>query len=127
MNADKITVSLEKTSNAFEIMKAAAKKQETINNAKRTFKDLKNTEKEEEKCSFEGEEEDPKEAKKKVLRRRYSQKEKEKILENYVDLGKTHTMIKFGVPEGTLKSIVTKFNKDGEDTCEDTFEDKRKI
>ena len=61
--------------------------------------------------------------KKKVINSRkvYSPKEKEMIIECYMQHGEAYTIIKHGIPEETLKNFITKYNNLGNEA----FQNKR--
>jgi len=50
---------------------------------------------------------------------KYSQEEKRKIIECHIAYGKEYTLVKYGIKEGTLNSLITKYNKLGEDAFKD--------
>jgi len=52
-------------------------------------------------------------------RRRFLPHEKEMIIDMYIEYCKVETVLNFGLKEGTLNTMVTAFNKDGEESFED--------
>jgi len=53
--------------------------------------------------------------KKTASRRTFKEGEKKNILDTYTKHGKTYTMIKYNIKEGTLNSFITRYNKKGDE------------
>ena len=68
------------------------------------------------------EEQKSNESSKPIPRSTYSSQKKRDILDCHMQYGETYTRIKYGISEGTLKNLITNYNKFGDEI----FEDKRK-
>lgn len=128
--------------NAFDILMAHSKAKQVVEKARKTNedspiqekqreeeeKDDGNQKEEEEKKDGENQkEEEEKEDKGKKVKvvkyRKFTPQEREQIIQCHIDFSFEYTMIKHGIKEGTLKSLISRYCKEGEDA----FEDKRKM